>query len=1171
MHKTKGKLSGVLHKGFKPDKCKTSLRMAVARIKLLRNRKEVQVRQMRREVAQLLEANQDMTARIRVEHVIREEKFMQAYDLIEVYCELIVARLSIIDSQKACPIDLKEAIASVIFASMRCSDVTELADVRKHFTSKYGKEFAAAALEVRPDSGVNRLVIEKLSAGAPDVQTKIKTLTSIAEEHNIKWEPKAFEEKLQKPNEDRLHGSATYSGGNISTMGSSTSSMSTPQPTYSGVPAATVSATSHVPAGPYSPVDVSVNRNSNAFSQENLRNGSSASVPPSSQHGASAYYSTQIPGSNSISHGNTEAPPSTQYGTAVPVSRNEEMNQYRERKSSVSGANWNVEFKDATSAAQAAAESAEMASIAARAAAELASRGNYSGDQSTGAYEAAAYSHENTPRKQPAKHLVKDEKRSFHDHSSGVNDPRGMPYARKSSGRAETNRVESQNMSTVHAPSQSQNISTIHAPAQQFHSYSPESPVHEMPTEPPRADSPEPPHFYDLYERESNIGRSEVHPFDFPGEKLQETGPCGRNVKDVEIRKPSFDQESTNDYYGNFSSSQDTFTYGSSTFWDKQNDKTQDSSSVVFDQYDSDVEEENLLDTFSSKHTEQPPGVQDHMATVDWSQERRSESPNRRTSMLFSRTETQKSDNLGLNRRDVPSPRTYGNLPPTFDSGGGSSDEEIATATRTESLKSASSGLNKEANRISGKIDPDVKENIEDYESSSSKKYVVSSGLNLSYKEQHTGGTGGSPISDYLGTEAQRHLNRVQSRDSDLSDEETEADKFESASSPGANKNQSLPFAIRTSATSNDKDGDLGLNFDRLTPGLRNKPRQPPPYTKRSRESLPKASASTEEPVASQENTTPFEQNRSSPKSSLSTRTSSGGNYNSELYDRNQIIGTRGEARSTVARNFFDSDDNEKLYEQSVSPSPLTTKSSDRVNSNQELYNEKSRGEARSTMARNFFDSDADEKLYEQSVNPSPPTTKSSERVNSNQELYNEKPGTGARREMRSRMARNYFDSDDSEDELEQQQTTQPKQSGVQIQSRRTRDVTSDTKRDGHVRTGARYADETVSLPKETKAPQLNNSSTEQRRVAPVYPRVAVQRTSPKDENVESPMVARGKSQEAEMSRTSVPGNVGDTETSAGTLKESTPKTPPAHVHPKLPTDYDSFAAHFMSLRTNRR
>ncbi|CAO2183125.1 unnamed protein product [Urochloa humidicola] len=1126
MHRSKGKLSGVLHKGFKPDKCKTSLRMAVARIKLLRNRKEVAVRQMRREVAQLLEANQDMTARIRVEHVIREEKLMQAYDLIEVYCELIVARLSIIDSQKACPIDLKEAIASVIFASMRCSDVTELADIRKHFTSKYGKEFAAAALEVRPDSGVNRLVIEKLSAGAPDVQTKIKSLTSIAEEHNIKWEPKAFEEKLQKPNEDHLYGSAPYSGGNVSTMGSSTSSMSTPQPTYSSsIPAATLdSATSHVPAGPYSPVDVSANRNSNAFSQENIRNSSSASVLPSSQHGTSSYYSAQIPAPNSISHGNTEAPPYTQYGTTVPetVSRNEEMNQYRERKPSVIGANWNMEFKDATSAAQAAAESAEMASIAARAAAQLASRGNYSGDQSTGAYEAAAYSRENTPRKQPSEHLVKDEKRSFYDHSSGIDDPRVMPsYSRKSSGRAETNHVENQNISTVHTPVQSHNISTVHAPTQQFHSYSPESHVHKMPTEPPRAHSPEPPHFDDLYESESNSERSEVHPFDLPGEMLQETGPGGRNVTDVEIRKPNFDQESTNDYYGNFSSSQDTFTYGSSTVWDKQNDKTQDSSSVVFDQYDSDVEE-NLLDTFSSKHTEQPPGVQDHMkfTTADWSQQHRSESPNHRASMLFSSTESQKSDNLGATRRDVSSPRIYDNLPPTFDSDGSSSDEEIATAMRTESLKSASSGLNKEADRISGKVVPDVKQSIEDYESSSSKKYVASPGLNLSYKEKHSGGTGDSPVSDYLETQEQRHLNRVQSRHSDVSDEETETDRFENASSPGANENQSLPFAIWTSATSDDKEGVL--KFGRLTPGLRNKPRQPAPYTKSSRENiLPKASASTKESVDSEESTAPFEQNRSSPKSSFSTRTTSGGNYNSELYDRNQIVGTRGETRSTMARNFFDSDDKEKLYEQSI--------------------------------------------------NPSPPTTKSSEHVNSNQELYTERPGTGARREMRSRMAKSYFDSDDSEEELEQQQTTQPKRPGVQIQSRRTRDVTSDAKRDGHVRTGARYADETESLPKETKAPQLNNSSTEQRRVAPAYPRVAVQRSSPKFEHVESPMATRGKSQEAEMSRNSVPGNVGNTETSAGSPKESTPKTPPAHVHPKLPTDYDSFAAHFMSLRTNRR
>lgn len=752
----------------------------------------------------------------------------------------------------------------------------------------------------------------------------------------------------------------------------------------------------------------------------------------------------------------------------------------------MTGANWNVEFKDATTAAQAAAMSAEMASIAARAAADLASRGNYSsGDKGTGAYDSAAYSSENTPRKQQAEHIVKDEK-SFHDRSSGVHDPRVMPSnSRNSFGGTETTHVDSQN------------ISTDKAPYQQFHSYNPESHpyVYEMPTEPPRGHSPDP-RFDDLYERESDIGRSEVHPFDFPGENLQDTGPVGRNFKDVEIRRPSSDQESTDDYYGNFNSSHDTFSHGSSTTaWDKQNDKAQGNSSpVVFDQYDSDVEEENLLDTFSSKHTEQVPGPRDHMgfSTADWSEQHRSESPsNQKMSTLFSRTETQLSDNLETNRSDIPSPHSYDNLRPAFDSDGGNSDEEIATTTHAMSLRSHSGRS-------------------------------VSSGLNKG------GRPDGSPVFDYSGAQAVRDLNRVQSRDSDFSEEETDLDKFKGPSSAGANEQQSLPFAIRTSATSDDKEGNNGLNFGRLTPGLRNKPRQPPPYTKVSRESilprqsLPKVSSSTEESVDSEENTT-FKQNSSSPKSLFSARTNSGKNHDSELYGRNQSVGTHWEARSTIARNSSGLDDSEKLSEL---PSNISL-----------------------------------------------PTTKSAERANSSQVLYHEKPGIGARRGVRSTMARNFFDSDDSEEEIEQQQTPQSKRSGVLIQSRRTREVTSDTKRDGHMQTGAQYGDDTESVPSKPRVHQgFNSSNIEQRterRDASVYPRVAVQRFSPKAEQTGSPM-ARGKPQETEMRRNFVQGNEGDTETSAGTPKESTPKTPPAHVHPKLPTDYDAFAAHFRSLRTNR-
>ncbi|KAG5241563.1 Regulator of Vps4 activity in the MVB pathway protein [Salix suchowensis] len=113
---------------------KTAAKMAVARIKLLRNKREAVMRQMRRDIALLLRSGQDATARIRVEHVIREHNVFAANEFIELFCELVVSRLSIIAKRRECPADLKEGIASLLFAS---------------------------------PSGVNRLLIDKLSVRPP--------------------------------------------------------------------------------------------------------------------------------------------------------------------------------------------------------------------------------------------------------------------------------------------------------------------------------------------------------------------------------------------------------------------------------------------------------------------------------------------------------------------------------------------------------------------------------------------------------------------------------------------------------------------------------------------------------------------------------------------------------------------------------------------------------------------------------------------------------------------------------------------------------------------------------------------------------------------------------------------------------------------------------------------
>ncbi|XP_016473114.1 uncharacterized protein LOC107795064 [Nicotiana tabacum] len=328
----------MLTKSFNSAKCKTSLKLASSRLKLLKNKKEVAVKQMKREVAQLLDSGQDRTARIRVEHVVREEKMMAAYDLIEIYCELIVARLPIIESQKNCPIDLKEAITSVVFASPRCGDIPELLDVRKHFTAKYGKEFISAAVELRPDCGVSRMLVEKLSAKAPDGQTKIRILGSIAVEYGVQWDPKSVEEAESVPPNDLLNGSGSLQkAGNI---------------------------------------------------HEDLLHSEASDVRTPLDHGKRPNASPNIPEQNARSSPRTQnfvsahgggrgIAPSSNYHHGVGPSgfRDEGMEAEQsfpaDGNFSVGRQNWNMEFKDATSAAQAAAESAERASVAARAAAEL--------------------------------------------------------------------------------------------------------------------------------------------------------------------------------------------------------------------------------------------------------------------------------------------------------------------------------------------------------------------------------------------------------------------------------------------------------------------------------------------------------------------------------------------------------------------------------------------------------------------------------------------------------------------------------------------------------------------------------------------------------------------------------------------------------------------------------
>jgi len=160
-------------------------------------------------MVQYLQTGQESIARIRVEHIIREQNILAAYEIVELFCEFVLARVPIVEVQKECPLELREAIASIIFASGRCSDLPELMHLRNLFTTKYGKEFVAAAMELRPDSGVNRTIIEKLSVKAPSGESKLKVLKAIAQEYNVEWDSSNTEAEFNKKYEDLLDGSGS--------------------------------------------------------------------------------------------------------------------------------------------------------------------------------------------------------------------------------------------------------------------------------------------------------------------------------------------------------------------------------------------------------------------------------------------------------------------------------------------------------------------------------------------------------------------------------------------------------------------------------------------------------------------------------------------------------------------------------------------------------------------------------------------------------------------------------------------------------------------------------------------------------------------------------------------------------------------------------------------------
>ncbi|KAH9891419.1 DUF292-domain-containing protein [Xylariomycetidae sp. FL2044] len=141
-------------------------------------------KQQRRAMAQLLEVGKIDSARIRVENIIRSDITTEVHEILELYCELLLARSGLLESP-TCDPGLEEPVKSIIYAAPK-TEIKELQQVRVLLAEKFGKDFVLTTME-NSDGKVSEKVIKKLRVTPPREELVQGYLEEIARAYGVDW------------------------------------------------------------------------------------------------------------------------------------------------------------------------------------------------------------------------------------------------------------------------------------------------------------------------------------------------------------------------------------------------------------------------------------------------------------------------------------------------------------------------------------------------------------------------------------------------------------------------------------------------------------------------------------------------------------------------------------------------------------------------------------------------------------------------------------------------------------------------------------------------------------------------------------------------------------------------------------------------------------------------
>jgi len=171
------------------SKLKTNLRLGVNRLKLLEKKKSELAQKARKEIADYITDGKYERAKIRVEHIIREDYMVEAMEIIEMFCDLLLSRFGLLQEMKELDPSLAESVSSLLWVAPRIgSEVAELKLISDQLTVKCGKKYAEACRSGQVET-ISEKLKHKLSVQAPPKILVEKYLIEIAKIYNISYEP----------------------------------------------------------------------------------------------------------------------------------------------------------------------------------------------------------------------------------------------------------------------------------------------------------------------------------------------------------------------------------------------------------------------------------------------------------------------------------------------------------------------------------------------------------------------------------------------------------------------------------------------------------------------------------------------------------------------------------------------------------------------------------------------------------------------------------------------------------------------------------------------------------------------------------------------------------------------------------------------------------------------